>query len=78
MPCVQVEAEIEIMRLLKHPHIITMYETFHSPKRIYLVLELAEGGELFDAIVERGSFSEADAARVIRELAHALCTPCAI
>lgn len=68
----EIEAEIEIMRMLRHPHIIRLFETFYSPKRIYLVLELAEGGELFDVIVERGRFGEADAATVTSQLCGAL------
>ena len=49
-----------------------LYETFHSPRRIYLVLELAEGGELLDAIAARGTYCEADAARCVHQLCEAL------
>ena len=39
---------------------------------MYLVLELASGGELFDRICQRGHFTEADAADVLRQLCDAL------
>ena len=43
--------EIEILRNLDHPHIIKLYETFEDAINIYLVMELCEGGELFDKII---------------------------
>ena len=43
--------EIEILRNLDHPHIIKLFETFEDSRNIYLVMELCEGGELFDKIV---------------------------
>jgi len=68
----EIEAEVTIMKLVVHPHILRLYESFDSPRRLYMVLELATGGELFDRIVARGSYSEADAAEVLRQLCDAL------
>lgn len=42
------------MRTLDHPNIIKLYESFEDEKNIYLILELCEGGELFDRITEKG------------------------
>jgi len=56
--------EIEIMKKLDHPNIIKLFETFEDSRCIYLVMELCEGGELFDRIIEKGHFTEAEA-RVI-------------
>ena len=58
--------EIEILRNLDHPHIIKLYETFEDAINIYLVMELCEGGELFDKIVEQGHFSELKARNIFR------------
>ena len=44
-----------------HPHIIKLFETFEDKRNIYLVMELCEGGELFDRIINDGYFSEAKA-----------------
>jgi serine/threonine protein kinase len=45
--------QVQIMRSLKHPHIVQLLDTFEDPKRYYLVLELCRGGELFDRIVAK-------------------------
>lgn len=42
------------MSSLDHPNIIKLFETFEDEKNIYLVMELCEGGELFDRILEKG------------------------
>jgi len=42
--------EISLMKQLDHPNIIKLFETFEDKQFIYLVMELCEGGELFDKI----------------------------
>jgi serine/threonine protein kinase len=42
--------EIAVMKLLDHPHVLKLYDVFESSDRIFLVTELAQGGELFDYI----------------------------
>lgn len=47
-----IEREINILKLLKHPNIVELYESIHDEAngKVYLVLELVNGGELFDCI----------------------------
>jgi len=66
------QREIDIMRKLKHKNIISLEEVYDEPEYIYLVLELVTGGELFDQIVSRGTYSERDAANVIRQILEAV------
>jgi len=66
------EREIDIMKKLQHPNIIQLMEVVDTPETLYLVLEFAAGGELFDAIVNRGSYSEQDAARIIKQILEAI------
>jgi len=46
--------------------IIDVFQVFESVDKLYMVVELATGGELFERIVTRGSFTEPDAVRVLR------------
>ncbi len=64
--------EISILKNVSHPNVIRLHQIFESKKKIYLVTELLEGGELFDRIVERGHYSEADASRLIRNVVDAI------
>jgi len=64
--------EIDIMQKVVHRNIISLYEVFDAPKQKYLVMELVTGGELFDRIVSKGSYTEKDAADCIQQLSQAL------
>jgi len=66
------EREIDIMQKLQHPNIIQLVEVIDTSDTLYLVLEFASGGELFDAVVQKGSYSEAEAARIIRQILEAI------
>lgn len=59
--------EVQILATLRHPCIIKLYDVYwdrHSDA-VYLVTELAPGGELFDSIITAGNFSEAQARHVM-------------
>ncbi|KRX01612.1 Protein kinase-like domain [Pseudocohnilembus persalinus] len=64
--------EIDIMRELDHPNIIKLYETFEDTRNIYLVMEMCEGGELFDRILDKGNFSELEARQVFKQMIQAI------
>eukprot|EP00532_Pseudo-nitzschia_australis_P002407 CAMPEP_0168184690 /NCGR_PEP_ID=MMETSP0139_2-20121125/13383_1 /TAXON_ID=44445 /ORGANISM="Pseudo-nitzschia australis, Strain 10249 10 AB" /LENGTH=793 /DNA_ID=CAMNT_0008106347 /DNA_START=119 /DNA_END=2500 /DNA_ORIENTATION=+ len=55
-----------------HPNICGMRENFDEGDFYYLVLDLVQGGEMFDHLIEDGAYSEADAARLVREVGSAL------
>ncbi|XP_034438177.1 calcium/calmodulin-dependent protein kinase type IV [Hippoglossus hippoglossus] len=67
-----VRTEIGVLLRLTHPNIIQLKEIFETDTDIALVLELVTGGELFDRIVERGYYSERDAAHVIKQILEAV------
>lgn len=64
--------EIEIMQAVKNPYIMNLEELHESKNSIYLVLELLEGGELFNYISSKNAISLADIHRVMRCLLDAL------
>jgi len=55
------ETEINILRQLRHPHIVALKEVVATSTYTYIVMELLSGGELFNRIVEKGSFPEKEA-----------------
>lgn len=67
------QAEIDLMKALDHPNIVQLYETFEDKCKIYLVMELCEGGDMYDMIVERGCCAESDVACIMRQLLHGVC-----
>ncbi|XP_036427722.1 serine/threonine-protein kinase H1 [Colossoma macropomum] len=58
-------AELEVLWRVCHANIIRLAEVFETSHRVYLVLELATGGELLERVVARGSFTETDATRAL-------------
>jgi len=64
--------EIAMMKMMDHPNIIRLFETFEDRHYIFLVMELCEGGELFDQIVKVGHFSETEAASLIQDILRAV------
>jgi len=64
--------EINIMRRLEHENIINLYEVYESDNHIYLVVELLNGGELFDRISRKGQYNEQDACILMKHLLSAL------
>lgn len=54
--------------LPKHPNIVSFKEAYEDREAIYLVMELCEGGELFDRIVARGHYTERAAAKVVKSI----------
>lgn len=73
------EDEVNIQQQLDHPNIVKLYEVFKDAKRIYLVMELCSGGELFDRIVKEaekhnneGAFDERGAATYMQQILGAM------
>jgi calcium/calmodulin-dependent protein kinase I len=67
-----IDTEVRILTRIDHPNIVKLYEKFEFDNKIYLIMELVTGGELFDEIVSRGSFPERDAARVVERILEAI------
>ena len=48
-----VDKEIRIMSFLDHPHVIHLEEVYEDDTRVCFVMELAQGGEVFDRLIEK-------------------------
>jgi aurora kinase, other len=70
----QLRREIEIQTRLRHPNILRLFAYFHDQTRVFLVLEFAQGGQLYDLLKAQPHkrFGEAVTARFVRQLADAL------
>ncbi|CDU22927.1 related to SNF1-carbon catabolite derepressing ser/thr protein kinase [Sporisorium scitamineum] len=67
----RVKREIQYLKLLRHPHIIKLYEVITTPSDIIMVIEYA-GGELFQYIVDRGRMAEPEARRFFQQVICAM------
>lgn len=54
----RVQREINILRKLRHPNIVQLYEIIETGKEFFLIMEYSNGGELFDYIVVNGRVPE--------------------
>lgn len=68
----KVEREARICRALKHPNIVRLHSSVMEEGFYYLVFDLVTGGELFEEIVAREYYSEADASHCIQQVLHSI------
>ncbi|KAH8383160.1 hypothetical protein KR009_007104 [Drosophila setifemur] len=64
--------EVKIMKLLNHPNIVRLFQVIESERTLYLVMEYASRGELFDHLVKNGRMRERDARVIFRQLVSAI------
>jgi serine/threonine protein kinase len=50
----KIRREIKVMKLLSHPNIIKLYGFIDTPSNLFIILEYAEGGDLYELISARG------------------------
>jgi len=66
------KVEVEILQRVDHTNIVKLRQVFDTPRVFYMVMELMTGGELFDRIVEKEKYTEAEARAVLYKLATAI------
>ncbi|XP_066919893.1 serine/threonine-protein kinase MARK2-like isoform X5 [Clytia hemisphaerica] len=60
--------EVRIMKFLDHPNIVKLYEVIETDKTLYLIMEYASGGEVFDYLVAHGRMKEKEARAKFRQI----------
>ncbi|XP_059866236.1 serine/threonine-protein kinase SIK1 isoform X1 [Delphinus delphis] len=64
--------EVQIMKLLSHPHIIKLYQVMETKDMLYIVTEFAKNGEMFDYLTSTGHLSESEARKKFWQILSAV------
>lgn len=64
--------EIDIMKKVSHPNILHLYEIFEDDEHVYIVMELINGSELFDRIVDKGYYTEKNTVHIVKQILSAV------
>ncbi|KAI9271308.1 kinase-like domain-containing protein, partial [Sporodiniella umbellata] len=66
------DSEIDIFKKVRHQNIVSLHDIYESDDAVYIVTDLCTGGELFQRIVERGTYTEVMAADLVRQMLEGL------
>ncbi|KAF7730048.1 hypothetical protein EC973_002993 [Apophysomyces ossiformis] len=66
------KAIADILKQVRHPNIVSMHGLYESSEAVYIVADLASGGELFQQLLDKGSYTEKDASILVRQMLQGL------
>ncbi|KAI8379358.1 kinase-like domain-containing protein, partial [Radiomyces spectabilis] len=66
------DSELDILKQVRHPNIVSMHGLYESKDAVYIVTDLAGGGELFQQLLNKGNYTEKDAAQLVRQILEGL------
>jgi calcium/calmodulin-dependent protein kinase I len=64
--------EIDILSKIDHDGVVRMHQIFDTEETLFIVMELMEGGELYEEIIKRSLFCEKDASKILKQIVEAL------
>ena len=67
-----VKQEINILKTVKHKHIVQLYEVLQTPRHIFIIMEYCEGKDLLDYILTKNKLSEEESLKFFQQLINAL------
>ena len=68
----RVAREIHILKIVRHPQVVQLYEIIETQKKLYLIMEYAQGGELFDYLVKKSRLTIKEARKFFKQIISAL------
>ncbi len=69
----QMLQEVQLMKLVQHPHVVRLYEVIDTASKLYLVLEFADGGDMYDYIMRHeGGLGEEQARKYFTQIVTAI------
>ena len=71
-PAERMKQEILNTAKLSHPHLVNVLDVFETNETIFVAMELLQGGELFNYVIEKNSLQESQAAAILRQVTHAI------
>lgn len=70
---IQMLQEVQLMKLVQHPHVVRLYEVIDTQTKLYLILEYADGGDMYDYIMKHeGGLSEDKARTYFKQIVTAI------
>ncbi|KAI8143076.1 kinase-like domain-containing protein [Fennellomyces sp. T-0311] len=66
------KAIADVLKQVRHPHIISMHGLYEDAQAVYIVTDHAKGGELFQQLLRKGSYTERDASHLVRQILQGL------
>ncbi|CAG8585799.1 23685_t:CDS:2 [Cetraspora pellucida] len=60
--------ELDVLKQVNHPHLVTLHELVETKDDVYIITDLANGGELYSQLEQRGNYTEKDAAHLIEQI----------
>ena len=66
------QMELDVLRHVRHKYILSCHEIFESADKIWVVMELIEGGDVYDVLRSRSTYTEEDASRLVRQVLMAV------
>lgn len=60
--------EIEVLTQIDHPNCIKLFAVYLTERKVYIVTELVDGGELLDRVTEKGNYTETDAVHIFKQI----------
>ena len=61
-------SELDILKKVNHPYIIHLHDLYETKDSVFIITDLALGGELFNQLLLKGSYTEQDAANLVKQL----------